>query len=267
MNALNYTIQMNGHTQAHIIYQYGRPTDPIYDSGLNEINELKLPQLIIEQKDFMYTHPTPSQILPPLSHLIYITQLSMRYMNITDDHIPTFPPNLTFLNLYYTSIRVLDNLPHTLKFIVLSTNPKLTTVILPPSLISFDAAYQGRLTTITFPPTITYLRFYQCAFKRLDRLTYDNIFACSHVRPCFVECLHPYTQMRNNQRERPYNPQPRLIFDCIKTVNRKLDEDITSVFCLLRDNSFYSTKIECPIINAIRLASNPPRRFSEFIVE
>jgi len=272
MYSLNYQININGNVKAHIIYDPIRSTDPtcidfIYDSCLNDLNELQLPQLIIEQKDFNNNHPNQSIVVPPLSQLTYITQLSIRYINITNDHIPSFPPNLITLNLYCTSIQVLDNLPHTLKFIILSTNPKLTHVVLPHSLLSFEASYQRRLTTITFPPTITYLRFYHCSFQRLNRLPFYSIQECTALRPCFIHCLHPYTSMRINQETIPYVAQQQMIFDCIKTTNREMDQDITTVFYRLRKNSYSSTKINSPIIHALILASNPPRRFTEFIVE
>ena len=275
MFSLNYQTKINGNVQAQIIYNRSslnsrtnnRGIDLIYDSCLNDLNELQLPQLIIEKKDYHNQHPNPSILLPPLSQLTYITQLSIRHINITDNHIPAFPPKLTILNLYCTSIQVLDNLPHTLKFIVLSTNPRLTDIVLPPALLSFDVAYQGHLNTVTFPPTLTYLRFYQCSFKRLDRLSLDTIHACATPRPCFVHCIHPYNQVRINQQTIPYVPQPQMILDCIKSTNRSFDEDISTIYYRLRENSYSSTKLDCPIINAVRLASNPPRRFTEFIVE
>jgi hypothetical protein len=269
-DSLNYEINILGQDQAIITYHPITTTSSsrrnlIDDTCLKCIHDKNLPNLIIEEHKHKTWHPSIE--LPPLSKLTYITNLSIRFINIANDHISLFPPNLIVLNIYCSSIRVLDNLPNTLKFIVLSTNTHLTHVVLPPSLISFEASYQTKLTTITFPPTITYLRFYQCAFTRLNRLTFRSIQACTITRPCFIECINPYTDVRINQRIKPYNAQPHLVFDCIQSVNRELDEDITSVLYRLRENSYSSTKIDCPIINALRLASNPPRRFSEFIVE
>jgi hypothetical protein len=269
-DSLNYEISIFGQDQATITYHPITTTETfrrniIDNTCLNCIHDKNLPNLIIEE----YQHKTSltSIELPPLSKLTYITNLSIRYINIANDHISSFPPNLFFLNIYCSTIRVLDNLPNTLQFIVLSTNTQLTHVVLPPSLISFEASYQTQLTTITFPPTIKYLRFYQCAFSRINRLTFWTIQACTITRPCFVECINPYTAVRINQSMKPYNAQPHLVFNCIQSINRELDEDITSIFYRLRDNSYSSTKIDCPIINAMRLSSNPPRRFSEFIVE
>ena len=269
-DSLNFEICIVGQNKAIITYHPITTTSSsrrnlIDDSCLKCIHDKDLPNLVIAEQNHNTWHPSIE--LPPLSKLTYITNLSIRYINIANDHIPSFPPNLLVLNIYCSSIRVLDNLPNTLKFIVLSTNTNLKHVVLPPSLLSFEASYQARFTTITFPPTISYLRFYQCAFKRLDRLTFNSIQACTITRPCFIECRNPYTDVRLNQSIKPYNAHPRLVFDCIKSVNRELDEDITSVFYRLRDNSYSSTKIDCPIINAMRLSSNPPRRFSEFIVE
>ena len=277
MFALNYQFSTRkGDNRAHLIYnptnttadrvlRNDKYTDELYKSCLASLDMVEPSNLIIEQKE----HNTwyPSITLPPLSKLTYITNISIRYINIYNNHIPTFPPNLLVLNLYCTSIQVLDNLPDTLKIIVLSTNTKLTHVTLPRALHTFEASYQTKFKTITFPPTISYLRFYQCAFTRLNRLTLDTIQACTFTRPCFIECINPYTDLRINQRTRPYVSQPHLVLDCINQINRAFDEDITSVFYRLRKHIYYSTKIDCPIIKAMGLASNPPRRFSEFIVE
>jgi len=252
--------------QAHIKYQKTTTIYALLENSFNAINNAGPYNLII-QEDEKYVAKVSLFNLPPLSPLINITNLSIRYIKISDNRLPSLPPNLQILNLHGTSIHILDNLPPTLKMLNLSSNMNLAHVSLPSSLVSFEASYQTKFNTITFPPTIVYLRFYHCAFKRLNRLDLNTIIACLHIRPCFILCRLPYTDVLYNQSLRPYNAQPQLIFECIKRVNRQMDEDMTSIFYRIRNNSYSSNKIDCPIINAIRLASNPPRRFTEFIAE
>jgi len=254
-------------SQAHLKYQPSNDIYPIIQSCINSINDTATQNLIIEEDIKHKNARVPRITLPPLSILTNITFLSIRYIKISDNRLPSLPPNLQVLNLFNTSIHILDNLPTTLQILDLSTNINLRHVVLPPKLISFDASYQTNFDIITFPPTIVYLRFYHCAFTRLNRLSFDTLLACTHQRPCFVECRLPYTDVIYNQRTLPYNAQPHLLFECINNVNRQLDENITSIFYRIRDNSYSSKKIDCPIIEALRLSSNPPRRFSEFIVE
>jgi len=270
MFELNYKISVViGADKAHMIYTPRKmatsPTHIKYASFIHRINEDKLYHLLIEETK--YKQWNPSITLPPFSQMTFIRNLSIRNINITNDHIPAFPPQLLILNLYSTSIRVLDNLPDTLQFLGISINYNLVDIVLPPALLSFEASYQQCLKTITFPPTITYLRLYECSFTRLNRLTFEIIHQCTITRPFIASCIHPYTDVKIAEKIRPYIAEPQRIFECIQSINRQMDQDLTSVFYLLRKQSYHSTKQECPIMNAMILSSNPPRRFSEFIVE
>ena len=206
--------------------------------------------------------------LPPLSPLTHITQLSIRYLNISES-IPAFPPNLLILDLFYTSIHVLDNLPHSLKILQLSNNSNLIKVFLPNSLTSLEVKYQYNIDTLTLPESIVYLRLYECRINRINRFTLNTIQSCITPRQCVIRCVLPYVNLEDIQYIIPYTPNPTLIFHCINKVNRSFDENITSIFYRLRETSLYSTASDpySPITKALRLASNTPRRFSEFIVD
>jgi hypothetical protein len=230
------------------------------------VHNQKLTNLILTTKNPKFNQIGICNPLPAFDTMTYITQLSIRTLHISYS-IPIFPPNLIILDLFYTTIHHLDNLPPTLKQLKLSHNGNLTNVVLPHSLQSFEASYQVNIHTLTLTPSIVYLRLYQCRFTRINRFSLNSIRSCIIPRPCVVGCIIPYKQLHIDFIIPQHNPNPLSIFSCINNVNRLLDEDLTSIFYRLRQTGFYSNTPDSPITKALTLASNPPRRFTEFIID
>lgn len=263
-------------TVAKLEYNGITDHDPIsgttWEYMLQQVTSLS--NLIIEdtpQREYNITS-NPSYIrLPSLHQLTFLTQLSIRRIAIYNGTLPPLPPYLLILQLYHTNIRIIDNLPEHLHQLDLTHNNELTTLILPPKLKVFVAIHQKKLPVLNIPPALVYLRLHYCGIERINRFNISSIRACIPDTSYITWCITPYPLLNNYTLRPTFTINPFRLFTQITEINRELDESFMSILYRLREYSYtHSTPpitASSPIIQAMSLASNPPRRFSEFILD
>lgn len=254
---------------AELYYDHENDHLPISETDWVKLRTLKIQKLIIVSFIAFEPHEIT---LPSFSDFPDITQLSIRYVTLKNGRLPPLPPHIIRLELWNTNIQILDTLPNWIQILELSNNTQLTSVVLPPRLTTFCALRQKHIRVLTLPPTIVFLRLVECRFERINRLSFNSINVGLNPAQFGINrrCDTPYPLFNNTQNT--YST-PVEIFNQIQQVNRQLDEHDTSIFYRLREyvykhsHTITQSSSQSPIIDALRLGSNPPRRFSEFIVE
>jgi hypothetical protein len=252
---------------AELYYDHDNDHLPISQTDWTKLRTLQIKQLdIIAFISFNPNHIT----LPSLADFTDITILNIRFMTFQTNMLPPLPPNLIKLVLNNTNIIVLNNLPSTLQSLTICNNQQLISVVLPPGITSFEAVRQTKIRVLTLQPNIVYLRLVECRFERINGCSI-NTLRNGILRYVGVNrrCDTPYL-LFNNTQNTPYTFLE--IFNEIQTVNRNLDESFMSILYRIREYSYThstpsSESSSSPILNALSIASNPPRRFSEFIMD
>ena len=251
---------------AELYYDHANDHLPISQTEWTKLRTLQITKLnIIAFISFNPNHIT----LPSLADFPDITILDIRFLTLQTNDLPPLPPNLIKLVLNNTNIIFLNNLPSTLQSLTICNNQQLINVVLPPLITSFEAIRQTKIRVLKLHPNIVYLRLVECRFERINGCSIHTL-RNGILRYVGVNrrCDTPYL-LFNNTQNTPYTFLE--IFNEIQTVNRNLDESFMSILYRTREYSYTHSKpssdTSSPILNALSLASNPPRRFSEFIMD
>jgi len=257
-------------TYAELEYDNLNDHVPVPDLHLTMLHTLEINKLIIFNIP-RYGRLNLDIMLPSFYNCSHLIQLDIRRIKLQNNILPPLPQSLITLSLYHTNITVLDNLPSKLQILTIHNNQLLTNLVLPPILATLFVLSQTNLRVLTLPPTIISLSLCECRVERINRFSIPSIEECIQ-RPSITRCSLPYPLLLEAQRIHLFPPTSTQIFNEIQTVNRKLDEEQTSIFYRLREYSYThstptSSSEPSPIINALCLASNPPRRFTEFLID
>ena len=247
---------------AELYYDHAKDHLPISPTDWTKLRTLQITKLnIIAFISFNPNHIT----LPSLADFPDITILDIRFMTLQTNDLPPLPPNLIKLVLNNTNIIFLHNLPSTLQALTICNNQQLISVVLPPLITSFEAIRQTKIRVLTLQPNIVYLRLVESRFERINGCSINTIRNAILGRGGVNRrCDTPYL-LFNNTQNTPYTFLE--IFNEIQKVNRNLDESFMSILYRIREYSYTHSTPSSPILNALILASNPPRRFSEFIMD